>query len=112
VRDVLLVQRERMITALVVDTPSIAPMQRDERVELARYAEELTREVVAGIELAALLFARLYRDLSPEQRARTCVYNFPEPATRDVDWIAAHTLHELQHHLVDIGWALSVVGSS
>jgi S-DNA-T family DNA segregation ATPase FtsK/SpoIIIE len=110
VRDVLFVQRERLIAALVEHAPAVTPMQRDERVALAHYAEEPTAEVVAGIEIAALLFARVFRDLTPEQLSRPCVYNFPEPATRDVGWIGAHTLHELQHHLVDMGTSLSTAG--
>src|SRR5690348_7364704 len=37
VRDLLLVQRDRLYVALVEDTPSFARMYRDERVVLARY---------------------------------------------------------------------------
>jgi hypothetical protein len=107
VRDVLLVQRERLIAALVQDCPAVAPMQRDERVDLAHYAQERTDEVVAGIELGSILFERVFRDLAPAQLSRPVVYNFPEPATRDVAWVGAHTLHELQHHLVDMGEGLS-----
>ena len=40
VRDVLLAQRERIYLALVEDRPSFARMNREERVTLARYAEE------------------------------------------------------------------------
>ena len=37
VRDVFLVQRDRLYTALVEDTPTFTPMYRDQRVTLARY---------------------------------------------------------------------------
>src|SRR5712691_6350248 len=36
VRDVFLVQRDRLYTALVEDTPTFTPMYRDQRVTLAR----------------------------------------------------------------------------
>src|SRR4026208_608781 len=39
VRDVLLVQRERVLMARVVDTPSFDPMNRDQRVELDGHAQ-------------------------------------------------------------------------
>src|SRR4029453_16194620 len=42
--------------------------------------------------------------------ARTGVYNFPETAVRDVDWIARHTLHEVTHHLMDVDRALGANG--
>src|SRR6516165_3621558 len=37
VRDVLLVQRERVLAACFIDRPSFNPMGRDERVELDGY---------------------------------------------------------------------------
>ena len=44
VRDVFLVQRDRLYTALVEDTPTFTPMYRDQRVTLARYnAQDLRR---------------------------------------------------------------------
>ena len=41
--------------------------------------------------------------------ARTGLYAYPEPAQRDVDWIARHTLHELHHHLADVHRVLEAV---
>ncbi len=29
------------------------------------------------------------------------MYNFPAPSKRDIVWLAAHTLHEGEHHLRD-----------
>ncbi len=102
VRDVLLVQRDRVVHALVVDRPGFAPMHREERVELAAYATEDPATVAAELEMAARLLARVFRRLTDAQLARRCIYNFPEPAEVDVAWVGCHTVHECQHHLLDV----------
>lgn len=107
VRDVLLAQRERLFLALVEDTPSFAPMYRDDRVTLARYAEEEPAEVVAQTEMAAHLFARSFAGLAREQLARTLQYGYPEPAVRTIAWLGAQTLHEMLHHADDIARRLA-----
>ena len=30
------------------------------------------------------------------------MYNWPERTERTLRWVAAHTLHEVRHHLLDI----------
>jgi hypothetical protein len=30
------------------------------------------------------------------------IYPYPEPTERSLRWVAAHTLHEVRHYLVDI----------
>ncbi|HUH71615.1 MAG TPA: DinB family protein [Mycobacterium sp.] len=40
--------------------------------------------------------------LSPADWERTVTHTYPEPAERSLRWVAAHTLHELRHHLLDI----------
>jgi S-DNA-T family DNA segregation ATPase FtsK/SpoIIIE len=69
---------------------------------LAAYAEEPPVLVAAGIGSAAVLLAHLFEHLTADQLGRACVYNYPEPADRDVLWIGRHTLHECHHHLADI----------
>jgi S-DNA-T family DNA segregation ATPase FtsK/SpoIIIE len=101
VRDMLLVQRDRIVVALVEDEPSFSPMYRDQRVDLLGYAGEEPRSVVAGLGVAAELLARLLERLSPAQLARTCTYNYPTPRRVDVAWVAQHTMHEVEHHLAD-----------
>jgi hypothetical protein len=53
VRDVFLVQRDRLYTALVEDTPTFTPMYRDQRVTLAHYNAQDPEEVVAQLATAA-----------------------------------------------------------
>jgi len=102
VRDVLLAQRERLFLALVEDRPSFAPIYRDRRAVLARYDEEDPERLADEIVVAAGLFARAFGGLDADAWSRRCIYNFPEPAERSVEWLAQHTLHEGVHHLFDV----------
>ena len=87
VRDVLLVQRERVLLARQVQNPAPAPMGRDARAELDGDA--------------AALFERVLDRLGDDWD-RTMTYNFPEPTERSLRWVAVHTLHEVVHHRRDI----------
>jgi hypothetical protein len=55
VRDVLLVQRDRAVVALVEDRPSFARMYRDERVALCGYGQQGMDDVLAQLAMAAEL---------------------------------------------------------
>jgi DinB superfamily len=111
VRDVLLIQRDRVILALVEDNPSFPRMYRDERVTLAGYGQESTQEIIAELTVATSLFARLFEGLSAEQTGRPCIYNFPSATSRDVAWLGRHTVHETMHHLRDVRSVLDRVRS-
>ncbi|MBO0731988.1 MAG: DinB family protein [Acidimicrobiaceae bacterium] len=102
VRDVLLVQRERVLLAQVEEVPSFARMYRDERVSLAGYADERPEDVAGHLTVAAALVSRVFAGLTAEQLARRCIYNFPAPMEQDVAWLGRHTAHEASHHLGDV----------
>jgi hypothetical protein len=102
VRDVLLAQRERLFQALVEEQPSFVPIYREQRVRLARYADEAPEQVATGIGFAAGLAAWAFDGMTDTSWDRTCIYNFPEPSERTLLWLAQHTLHECVHHLHDI----------
>jgi hypothetical protein len=102
VRDVVLMRRDRVYVALVEDEPSFKPMYRNERVALDRYDTQTPSVVADQIAMAADLLSRAFNGLDDAQWARPLIYGFPEPARRDVEWVAHHTLHELVHHRVDI----------
>jgi S-DNA-T family DNA segregation ATPase FtsK/SpoIIIE len=107
VRDVLLVQRDRLYLALVEDAPSFARLHRDERVVLARYNDQDPEAVEEEIAVAAHLAAGAFAQLEDGQWGRTLVYNWPEPGQEeDVRWLAAHTVHEGRHHLGDFAAVL------
>jgi len=110
-RDVLLVQRDRVIHGLVEEIPGVTPMHRDERVELVGYATEDPVTVAAELAVAAEMLGRLFARMSEEQFRRQILYNFPEPARRDLAWVGRNTIHEGEHHLADIRKVLSRVGA-
>lgn len=101
VRDVLLVQRERVLAARRTDTPSFAPMGRDERVDHDGYAEQSPADVARQARDAAALFANVLARLGDDWE-RTVVYNYPAPFERSLRWVAVHTVHEMHHHLLDV----------
>ena len=102
VRDVLLVQRERVLAARRVDLPSFDPMGRDERVEHDGYEEQDPGDVARQLMDAAHLFANVLDRLGITDWGRSVMYNFPEPLDRSLRWVAVHTEHEARHHLLDI----------
>ncbi|MER5478671.1 DinB family protein [Streptomyces sp. NPDC002734] len=106
VRDVLLVQRERLLAARRRDTPVAEAMGRDERVEHAGYARERPADVARQLRDAALLFGGVLYLLTPADWERTLVYTYPAPEERSLCWVAVHTVHELRHHLLDARRAL------
>jgi hypothetical protein len=107
VRDVLLVQRERVLTARMIERPDFHPMGRDERVELDGYAAQDPATVARQLRDAAALFANVLARLGPADWDRTVMYNFPTLLERPLRWVAVHTVHEVQHHLLDVQEQLS-----
>jgi hypothetical protein len=102
VRDVLLVQRERVLLARRTVRPAVATMGRDERVEHDGYAQQQPVGVARQLRDAASLFAGLLARFDDGTWGRTLIYNYPEPTERDLAWVAVHTQHEVHHHLTDV----------
>jgi hypothetical protein len=102
VRDVLRVQRERVLLAGREVEPAFAPMRRDERVIEDRYNEQDPAVVAADLAQAGNEFTSLLDGLDDAGWMRTGIYNYPQPTVRTVEWIAIHTDHELLHHRGDI----------
>ena len=101
-RDVFLVQRERMLAARRMDCPSFDPMGRDERAEHDGYAEQAPERVARQLEDAAYMFVNVLDRFGPDDWDRTVMYNYPGMSERSLRWVAVHTVHEVQHHLLDI----------
>ena len=102
VRDVLYNVRDRIVVGLVEDTPTPKAMYGAARADLGLYAEDDPTTLATELELAARLFARTIRALSPEQLARTIVYGWPRDAERTLLWVAAQAVHEVEHHAADV----------
>lgn len=110
VRDVLIVQRERLALALSADTPRFASMRREERVVENRYNEQDPADVATRLIDAAGALAAVIDTLTPEGWARTGVYNYPTTQVRTLEWVVRHTIHEEQHHLLDVDRQLASPG--
>jgi hypothetical protein len=102
VRDVLLVQRERVLLARRVECPSFEPMGRDERVDHDGYAEQDPAHVARQLADAANLFANVLARFDERAWERTAIYSYPLPSERSLRWVAVHTWHEVCHHLQDV----------
>jgi DinB superfamily len=102
VRDILLVQRERVLAARSMDRPSFNPMGRDDRVHYDGYAEQNVIDVARQLGDAALLFANVLSRLGSQDWDRRVMYNYPEPRERSLRWVAVHTVHDLYHHTLDV----------
>jgi hypothetical protein len=101
-RDVLLVQRERVLAARRVVRPTFDAMGRDERVDHDGYGEQEPGDVARQLVDAARLFANVLSRLGPEDWERVGIFPYPQPAERPLMWLARHTLHEVRHHLMDV----------
>lgn len=102
VRDILFVQRERVLLALVENVPTFVPMHRDERVPFVADNDRDPAVVIEELTVGAGLLAEVFGRLRDDQLERSGIYNYPSPQPRTVRWIGVHTLHELHHHLADI----------
>lgn len=101
-RDVLLVQRERVLAARRANGADCVSMGREERAEHDGYNEQDPLEVARQLSDAATLFSNVLARLAGDDWERTVVYHYPETSERSLRWVAVHTAHELQHHLLDI----------
>lgn len=101
-RDVLLVQRERVLAARRGDRPVCEPLGRDERVEHDGYTQQNPTDVADQLSMAAQLLANVLERISPGDWDRTVLYNYPHQSERSLRWLAVHTLHEVHHHTLDI----------
>ncbi len=112
IRDVFLIQRERAVLAQVEDNPRVARMNRDERVALCRYDAQAVPDVLDQVAMAAELCALVFDSLDEAARARRLVYPWPAATERDVAWVGRHTVHEGEHHLMDVRRVLAAVGAA
>jgi hypothetical protein len=102
IRDVLLVQRERVLAVRRGFGHEFRAMGRDERVDHDGYNEQRPEDVAGQLHHAALLFTGDLARLPRADWDLTMTYNFPVPAERSLRWVAVHTAHEVVHHANDM----------
>jgi hypothetical protein len=106
VRDVLSIQRERLVVARSHEGYEPEPMRRDERVAELAYNEQEPEGVADDVATNAEAIALYVETFDESDWERTMTYNFPERAERPLTWVVRHTVHEGEHHLLDIGRVL------
>jgi hypothetical protein len=107
VRDVFRTQTQRIALTLEQDTPEYQPMRRDERVLEERYNGQDISTVLTELAAAADELAGAFGSLGDEGWQRTGIYSYPTREIRTLEWIGRHTIHEGEHHLLDIARQLS-----
>lgn len=63
--------------------------------------EQIPDAVARQLCDAASLFTNVLSRLDDDWQ-RTVIYNYPTPTERSLAWVAVHTLHEVEHHLLDV----------
>ncbi|MFE9204445.1 DinB family protein [Micromonospora sp. NPDC007230] len=87
---------------LTVEAPEFTPMGRDERAVADAYNEQDPAVVLDELAAAADDLAARFGVLGPSELARTGGYPWPQPQARTLLWLGQHTIHEGEHHLLDI----------
>jgi S-DNA-T family DNA segregation ATPase FtsK/SpoIIIE len=106
VRDLLEVMQRRVAKTLAEDLPTFEPMRRDERVLELAYNEQDPVVVAAAVVANAAGLAGSFEALTGPEWDRTGIYGYPEAAERSLLWMGQHTIHEMHHHLLDVGRTL------
>ena len=106
VRDVLWFQQQRVGHTLIEPGYVPEPMHREERAKDFDYNGQDPVAVADDVAANATALATLGENLSDEQLDLTMVYGYPEIAERPLSWVLVHTVHEGEHHLLDIGRVL------
>jgi hypothetical protein len=105
-RDVLSIQRDRLSIARTKDGYAPEPMRREERVLELAYNTQDPVNVADDVAGNAEAVASYVETFGPSDWTRTMTYSFPERAERPLTWVVRHTVHEGEHHLLDIGRVL------
>jgi DinB superfamily len=101
VRDLLRVQRERVLLAQVEDMPRFVSMRRDQRAIEEKYNEQNPAAVATAVQAGARDLADTLAGFDDPAWRRIGIYPWPESHVRTVEWIGRRTAHELAHHLFD-----------
>jgi hypothetical protein len=101
-RDVLIVQRERMLLGLREDRPAPPMMGSEDRVIRDGYAEQQPSDVARQLTDSARLLANVMARISEPDWNRQVRYVGYHPEERSLRWVAVDTWHEMRHHSLDI----------
>jgi len=102
VRDVLVIQRERILRTLFENEPTTTPMRQDDRVEIGEYRDWSIQDLAFEVKSAGRWLAQTVERFEGATWDRRIIYNYPSSASRSLLWVTAHTIHEVVHHTQDI----------
>jgi len=105
-RDVLIIQQERVGRVLIEPGYAPDPMRREERVIELDYNGQDPVAVADDVAANATALATMGENLTDEQLDLVIVYRYPAVQERPLSWVLVHTVHEGEHHLLDIGRVL------
>ncbi|MGV8969626.1 MAG: DinB family protein [Microbacteriaceae bacterium] len=101
VRDVCVLYTERLGLMLTLENPLYPNWDQDAASVVGRYNEQGPSEIATEIVDAAEALAAQFESLKPEQWERTGRRS--DGATFTVETFALYFLHDIEHHLVDVG---------
>lgn len=101
VRDVCRLFEERLTLMLTHDAPAFANWDQDETAVVERYAEQEPVVVAREVAVAAASFAGAYAAVPPEGWSRVGLRSDGSQFT--VLTLGQYALHDLAHHLWDVG---------
>ncbi len=101
VRDVLRLYDQRLELMLAQDDPLYANWDQDETAVAERYGEQDPTAVSAELSAAATAVADRFDGVAPEQWQRTGRRS--DGASFTVDSFSRYFLHDVVHHLYDVG---------
>ncbi|MEM9039660.1 MAG: DinB family protein [Actinomycetota bacterium] len=101
-RDVLAVQRERVLQARRGFGAERIAMGREERVEHDGYNDQEPGDVAIQLEQMSMLLANVFDRLERADWELMVSYAFPDEVRRSLRWLAVHTAHEAVHHAHEI----------
>ena len=101
-RDVLIVQRERVLLGLREDRPAPPMMGSEDRLIRDGYAEQHPADVGRQLTDSARLLANVLDRIGEADWSRTVRYVGYTPEERSLRWVAVDTWHEVHHHSLDV----------
>ena len=101
-RDVLIVQRERILLGLRVDRPAPQMMGAEDRGYYDGYSEQNPSDVGRQMTEMARLLAHMMGRISDAEWGRRVRFIGFDPEERTLAWVAVDTWHEMRHHTIDI----------
>lgn len=111
-RDVVLIIRERIMLASILDVPVGTPIFRDERIDIGFYERDTASDVAVEFQVVSYLFLKTVATLPTNYEIRRLVYSTKTPLEITIFGAVSNALHECEHHLGDAEEILQLLDTS